>query len=109
MEFYFTNVKLYWPYDLYKYSEDMALNYLVKHNYDVELALALISKFRFINLTFFVFIVVDIDDLVGMMRRQDDNLTRTIANYDLIGSKIYHAKLSIRDSNMPIDTAAFDD
>ena len=38
------NVKLYWPYDLYKYSEDLALNYLVKHNYDVELALALISK-----------------------------------------------------------------
>lgn len=95
LDFYFTNVKLYWPYDLYKYSEDLALNYIVKHNYDVELALALI--------------IVDIDDLVSMMRHQDDNLTRTIANYDLSGSKIYHAKLSIRESNMPIETEAFDD
>jgi len=47
-------VKLYWPYELYKYSEDLALSYLVKHNYDVEYALALI--------------IVDIDDLVSMMR-----------------------------------------
>ena len=52
---------------------------------------------------------MDIDDLVSMMRHQDDNLTRTIANYDLSGSKIYHAKLSIRESNMPIETEAFDD
>ena len=52
---------------------------------------------------------MDIDDLVGMMRQQDERLTRMIANYDLVGSKIYHAKLSIRDMTMPIDTDAFDD
>lgn len=44
LDFYFANLKLFWPYDLYKYSEDQALNYLVKYNYDIELTLAMISK-----------------------------------------------------------------
>ena len=44
-DFYFANVKLFWPYDLYKFSEDLALTYLMRKNYDIELALALISKF----------------------------------------------------------------
>ena len=44
-DFYFENIKLLWPYNLYKYREDLALSYLVRHGYDVELALALIGKF----------------------------------------------------------------
>ena len=45
LEFYFTNVKLFWPYELYRYSEDLALTYLMHKNYDIELALALIRKY----------------------------------------------------------------
>ena len=47
---YLSNLKLLWPYQLYKYSEDQALKYLVKKNYDIELALTTL--------------VVNIDDLV---------------------------------------------
>ena len=44
-DFYFENIKLFWPYNLYKYREDLALTYLMRNGYDVELALALIGKF----------------------------------------------------------------
>lgn len=44
LEFYFDNIKLFWPYDLYKFSEDLALSYLMRKNYDIELALAMIGK-----------------------------------------------------------------
>lgn len=89
---------------MYKYSEDQALNYLVKYNYDIELALALISKYskQFlpdINVyPFIIFIVVDIDDLVDMMRKQDASVEKAACNYDMTGSKIHHAKFSVRDT-----------
>ena len=57
---YLTNLKLLWPYQLYKYSEDQALKYLVKKNYDIELALTTL--------------VVNIDDLVVMLRAHDTKM-----------------------------------
>ena len=77
VDFYFANIKLFWPYDLYKFSEDLALTYLMRKNYDVELALAMIGKYHSICFTRDIclmrpIIVVDLDDLVDMMRRQDD-------------------------------------
>ena len=54
---YFANLKLLWPYHLYKYSEDHALKYLVRKNYDIELALTTL--------------VVNIDDLVVDLKAFD--------------------------------------
>ena len=105
LDFYFENIKLFWPYDLYKFSEDLALTYLVRKNYDIELALAMISKCVFLSqarptqltlcdcvihyslthsyhkthcIVTSLFIVVDLDDLVDMMRKQDDRLDRNL-------------------------------
>ena len=97
-DFYFENMKLFWPYDLYKYSEEQVLFYLVRHNYDVELALALISKWVALVANGGA-LVLDLDDLVDMMRRQDAQVTQAIGNYNLAGSKIFHAKLSIRETS----------
>ena len=81
-DFFFFNMKLYWPYDLYKYSEDIALSYLVSKNYDVELALALV--------------IVNLDDLVDMMRSLDDLLERNLMNYDSNTGGLHHAHFSVR-------------
>lgn len=54
---YFANLKLLWPYQLYKYSEDQALKYLVRKNYDIEMALTTL--------------VVNIDDLVVDLKAID--------------------------------------
>ena len=61
---YFTNLKALWPYQLYKYSEDQALKYLVRYNYDIETALTTL--------------VVNIDDLVIQLRAHD---TRMVAAF----------------------------
>ena len=50
LDLYFANLKALWPYQLYKYSEDQALKYLVRYKYDFETALTTL--------------VVNIDDLV---------------------------------------------
>ncbi len=41
---------------------------------------------------------MDIDDLVDMMRKQDASVEKAACNYDMTGSKIYHAKFSVRDT-----------
>ena len=46
----------------------------------------------------YVWTVVDIDDLVDMMRKQDDCVEKAVCNYDMTGSKIHHAKFSVRDT-----------
>ena len=38
------------------------------------------------------------DDLVDMMRRQDELVERATSNYDMTGSKIQHAKFSVRET-----------
>ena len=58
---------------------------------------------------FALILVVDIDDLVSMMRYHDERLQSAIANYDLKGSKIFHAKMSIRQPNMPAEIDKLDD
>ena len=40
LEYYTANIKLLWPHSQFRYSEDAALDFLVKHGYDVEMALA---------------------------------------------------------------------
>lgn len=38
------------------------------------------------------------DDLVDMMRQQDELVERATSNYDMTGSKIKHAKFSVRET-----------
>ena len=54
---YFANLKLLWPYHLYKYSEDQALKYLVRKKYDIEMALTTL--------------VVNVDDLLVDLKAYD--------------------------------------
>ena len=61
-------------YELFRYSEELALTYLMRKNYDIELALALI--------------IVDLDDLVKLIRTQDKRLEQNLKNYDFSGSEI---------------------
>ena len=50
------------------------MTYLMRKNYDIELALALI--------------IVDLDDLVKLIRTQDKKLEQNLKNYDFSGSEI---------------------
>ena len=58
---YFANLKVLWPYHLYKYNEDQALRYLVRYKYDVETALTTL--------------VVNLDDLIMQLRAYDTRMT----------------------------------
>ena len=58
---YFANLKVLWPYHLYKYNEDQALRYLVNKKYDIETALTTL--------------VVNLDDLIMQLRAYDTRMT----------------------------------
>ena len=60
LDCYLANLKLLWPYHLYKYSEDHALAYLVCKGYDVETALTTL--------------VVDIEDLISQLKNHDNRM-----------------------------------
>lgn len=52
-------------------------------------------------------IVVDLDDLIKMLRGRDKLLDQNLANYDFTGSKIYHAHLSVRVNTDNFDKESF--
>ena len=75
-------MRLLWPHQLYRYSEDVALGHLVRHGYDVEMALSQL--------------VVDVNGVGQVLNERDSHLERVIQCNEKLDKDIEHSFFSTR-------------